>query len=66
MTDLEHLLHTRDWAKGWLSKSDADLPGTLTREKLFNELDRVEDALLDHMRLHPGQNGAPDRWSYDA
>jgi len=35
------------WAEKWLAVPESELPGTLTHDKLYQVLEKAEDALLD-------------------
>jgi hypothetical protein len=49
--ELQTLLTQKAWAEKWLATPVDQYPGTLTREKVFAELERVDDALIDHIGL---------------
>jgi hypothetical protein len=49
MTDMQFWQAQQKWARGWLDKPENELPGALTREKLFVVLDEAEDRLIDYL-----------------
>lgn len=57
MTNLQHLLQTKQWAEDWLAKPAHELPGNLTHEKCLEVLESVEDQLIDHLAIQVSNKG---------